>query len=67
MSALPPKADIGTKLRNVRFVPKADSCGAAQISKLSTIASAGSSKRSPESGSISLVTTAPPIIDAGWF
>jgi hypothetical protein len=24
MSALPPKADIGTELRNVRFVPKAD-------------------------------------------
>jgi len=24
MSALPPKADIGTQLRNVRFVPKAD-------------------------------------------
>ena len=24
MSALPPKADIGTSLRDVRFVPKAD-------------------------------------------
>jgi hypothetical protein len=24
MSALPPKADIGTQYRNVRFVPKAD-------------------------------------------
>jgi hypothetical protein len=24
MSALPPKADIGTKLRDVRFVPEAD-------------------------------------------
>ena len=24
MSALPPKADIGTRPRNVRFVPKAD-------------------------------------------
>jgi hypothetical protein len=24
MSALPPKADIGTQPRNVRFVPKAD-------------------------------------------
>jgi len=24
MSALPPKADIGTQLWNVRFVPKAD-------------------------------------------
>src|SRR6516225_10397029 len=29
MSALPPKADIGTQSRNVRFVPKADSCTAA--------------------------------------
>ena len=24
MSALPPKADIGTRSRNVRYVPKAD-------------------------------------------
>src|SRR5262249_3159830 len=30
MSALPPKADIGTQSRNVRFVPKADSCAAAK-------------------------------------
>src|SRR5262249_59819616 len=29
MSALPPKADIGTQSGNVRFVPKADSCTAA--------------------------------------
>jgi hypothetical protein len=29
MSALPPKADIGTQPRDVRFVPKADSCSAA--------------------------------------
>jgi hypothetical protein len=28
MSALPPKADIGTQPRDVRFVPKADSCTA---------------------------------------
>jgi hypothetical protein len=26
MSALPPKADIGTQSWNVRFVPKAHSC-----------------------------------------
>jgi len=26
MSALPPKADIGTQPRDVRFVPKADIC-----------------------------------------
>ena len=30
MSALPPKADIGTQPRDVRFVPKEDSCGAAK-------------------------------------
>jgi hypothetical protein len=29
MSALPPKADIGTQSRNVRFVPIADICTAA--------------------------------------
>src|SRR6516225_549593 len=29
MSALPPKADIGTQSRDVRFVPKADICSAA--------------------------------------
>ena len=32
MSALPPKADIGTQPRNVRFVPKADICSAANRS-----------------------------------
>jgi hypothetical protein len=32
MSALPPKADIGTQPRNVRFVPIADSCTAAKKS-----------------------------------
>src|SRR5215813_9960293 len=35
--------------------------------KLSTIASASGSKRSPESGNIRLVMTAPPIIDGGAF
>src|SRR5262249_9481102 len=30
MSALPPKADIGTGSWNVRFVPKADICSAAK-------------------------------------
>jgi hypothetical protein len=30
MSALPPKADIETQSRHVRFVPKADSCTAAK-------------------------------------
>ena len=32
MSALPPIADIGTQPRDVRFVPKADSCGATKTS-----------------------------------
>jgi hypothetical protein len=31
MSALPPKADIADCNRDVRFVPKADSCTAAKI------------------------------------
>src|SRR5215471_11872271 len=30
MSALPPKVDIGQRGRDVRFVPKADSCTAAK-------------------------------------
>ena len=30
MSALPPKADIAERSRDVRFVPKADSCSAAK-------------------------------------
>jgi hypothetical protein len=36
MSALPPKADIDQHGRDVRFVPKADSCAAAIVT--STIA-----------------------------
>ena len=32
MSALPPKADIAGAMRNVRFVPKADSCTGAKQS-----------------------------------
>jgi hypothetical protein len=43
-SALPPKADIGTQSRNVRFVPKADSCTAAIVSN----AFAGAPGPSPE-------------------
>jgi hypothetical protein len=31
MSALPPKADIGRTLSDVRFVPQADSCTAAKM------------------------------------
>ena len=33
MSAIPPKADIGTQSRNVRFVPKADSCTATKLGR----------------------------------
>src|SRR5262245_11714622 len=36
MSALPPKADIGTQPRDVRFVPKADSCIASHHSNTSS-------------------------------
>jgi hypothetical protein len=38
MSALPPKADIGTQSRDVRFVPKADSCTAAKRWRLRAFA-----------------------------
>jgi hypothetical protein len=33
MSALPPKADIGTLSGNVRFVPKADITGQAKLNQ----------------------------------
>ena len=36
MSALPPKADIGTQSRNVRFVPKADNVAAQQFDAIPT-------------------------------
>jgi hypothetical protein len=36
MSALPPKADMVQHNRDVRFVPKADSCTAAIIGRLRT-------------------------------
>src|SRR6516165_7841386 len=47
-----PKAAVQRTTMDGREVPEPDSCAAAQISKLSTIASAGGSKRSPESSSI---------------
>ena len=34
MSALPPKADMCSAIRDVRFVPKADSCAASTIDQL---------------------------------
>jgi hypothetical protein len=40
MSALPPKADIANLARNVRFVPKADSCNAAKYEVYSIPSSA---------------------------
>jgi hypothetical protein len=46
MSALPPKADINERDRDVRFVPKADSCTAAMV----TTAIAGNCEFSPAVG-----------------
>jgi len=51
MSALPPKADIGTLQRDVRFVPKADSCTAA-IGGRNASAYAASTCRSTTTGSV---------------
>jgi hypothetical protein len=36
MSAFPPKADIGTQPRNVRFVPKADVIGRSRLASKPT-------------------------------
>ena len=41
MSALPPKADIGTQSRNVRFVPKADIGGLPHGDQTPPLASRG--------------------------
>jgi hypothetical protein len=41
MSALPPKADIGTQPRDVRFVPIADSCTAAKSLLFDHVVGAG--------------------------
>jgi len=43
MSALPPKADIGTHSRNVRFVPKADIVRCGEIGRYSITSSARTS------------------------
>jgi hypothetical protein len=43
MSALPPKADIGTQPRNVRFVPKADILHCGKERRYSITSSARSS------------------------
>ena len=40
MSALPPKADIGTQPHNVRFVPKADMVRCGEIRRYSITSSA---------------------------
>ena len=45
MSALPPKADIGTQSWNVRFVPKADSCSAAKRSLFDHLVGASKERR----------------------
>jgi hypothetical protein len=40
MSALPPKADIGTQSRDLRFVPKADILRCSEERRYSTTSSA---------------------------
>src|SRR6516165_2963170 len=45
MSALPPKADIGTQSWNVRFVPKADICGAANCNLFDHFVGRGEQRR----------------------
>jgi len=45
MSALPPKADIGTQSWNVRFVPKADIGGAAKERLFNHLIGAGKERR----------------------
>src|SRR6516162_4255597 len=45
MSALPPKADIGTQSWNVRFVPKAEICGAANCSLFDHLVGRGEQRR----------------------
>jgi hypothetical protein len=45
MSALPPKADIADAMRNVRFVPKADICGAAKFRLFDHLVGAGKQLR----------------------
>ena len=44
MSALPPKADIGTQSRDVRFVPKADIAGVRR-QPVSVLGDQGDAKR----------------------
>src|SRR5262249_49355619 len=48
-----------------RFVPEPDSCTAAQISKLSTIAWLAARRDRPRAAASGM--TAPPIINGGWF
>ena len=45
MSALPPKADIPQRDRHVRFVPKADICGAANNALFDHLVGAGEQRR----------------------
>src|SRR5262249_24395754 len=48
MSALPPKADIGTQPLNVRFVPKRTKCNAAKRALLDRLVGAGEQRRPPQ-------------------
>jgi len=45
MSALPPKADIGTQPRDVRFVRKADSCSATILLLFDHLVGTGEQRR----------------------
>src|SRR6516225_6026331 len=45
MSALPPKADIGTRSRHVRFVRKADSCSATILLLFDHLVGTGEQRR----------------------
>jgi hypothetical protein len=63
MSALPPKADMVQRDRDVRFVPEADSCSAA------TTESSGATDQAPGMGRTGITSTASPgkIVKCGWF
>src|SRR5262249_18984702 len=64
MSALPPKADIGTQPRNVRFVPKADIRRDSEIIGRSPHpAELAASPRRPRWGVSSRALLRPPVCD----
>jgi hypothetical protein len=54
MSALPPKADIGTQSWNVRFVPKADILHCNRKSRLDHLVGAGNQQRGLFDGALNI-------------